>query len=125
MSEDRFPLYPDLSEEGEIEAQKLIDAFKENLREAAREVIDETITELYCDILPHIQSDSWGNFRRDLMEGLLNYNNRKIQGDYDFKDIRQQIYKEYREDIIKDLDQDNLEEIKKLKEQIDWLNKCR
>ena len=114
-----FPLYPRLSEAGEIEATELVEAFKQNLIKAA----DEAIGKLYCDIMPHIESDSWTNYRNVLMDGLSNYNNRKLQAPYDFKKIRQKIYEEYREEIIPDLNQDLLEEIESLKRQLEWERK--
>jgi len=109
-----FPLYPGLSEAGCEEAQTLVDAFKVELTKAA----EDAIRDLYCDVAVFIESDSWGNFRNKLMDGFKNYNNRLIQSDYDFKEIRQAIYKEYRDDIIKDLNQDLLEEIESLKKQL-------
>lgn len=119
MSE--YPLYPKLSEEGEKEAQKLIDAFKAKISKIA----EETIQELYCDVALYIESDSWGNFRNEIMDGFRNYDNRKIQGEYDFKEIRQSILKNHRDKIIKDLNQDSLEEIKTLKDQIEHLQELR
>jgi len=109
-----FPLYPELSEQGNIEAVKLIEKFKKDLVKAA----DEAIGDLYCEIIPHIESDSWSNFRNDLMDGFKNYGHRKIQSPYDFKEIRQQIYNDFREDIIPDLNQDLVEENEKLKADI-------
>jgi len=109
-----FPLYPELTEAGKQEAVELIESFKENLKEAAEEVIGS----LYCDVLHYIESDSWTNFRTDLMSGLTNYANRRVQGEYDFKKIRQQIFEDFREEIVKDLDQDNLEKIEELKAEI-------
>ena len=119
MSE--YPLYPKLSEEGEKEAQKLIDAFKAKITEIA----EETIQELYTDVALYIESDSWGNFRNEIMDGFRNYDNRKIQGEYDFKEIRQSILKNHKDEIIKDLNQDSLEEIKTLKDQIEHLQELR
>ena len=121
----QYPLFPLLSEEGEIEAQKLIDAFKVKITKVIKDVTEETIGELYCDIVPYIGSDSWINYRNDLMDGFKDYNNRKIQGDYDFKEIRQTILKEHQVDIIKDLNQDMLEKIKKQKETIEFLQNVR
>ena len=109
---NEFPLYPTLGEAAENEAQSIIDKFKADMKKAA----DEALGDLYCDVAVHIESDSWSNFRNEIMEGFRNYDNRKIQAKYDFKAIRQEIYKEYREDIIKDLDQDILEENNSLKE---------
>ncbi|MES0445033.1 MAG: hypothetical protein ABUJ92_00670 [Desulfobacterales bacterium] len=120
MSSD-YPLFPELPEGGAEEAQVLINKFKESLSKAA----DEAIGDLYCDIVPHIESDSWTNYRNFLMNGLRNYNNRTIQSPYDFKEIRQAIYKEFREDIIGDLNQDMVKEIANLKEQLEFIERCR
>ena len=109
--QDEYPLYPKLSEAGQQEAQQLIDSFKTALKTAAEEVISN----LYCDVIFYIESDSWANFRNELMDGLRNYANRRVQGEYDFKQIRQQIFEDFKDEIIKDLDQDNLEKIKELK----------
>ena len=86
---DEYPLYPELTEAGKKEAVELIESFKTALKKVA----EETISNLYCDVIQYIESDSWNNFRNELMSGLKNYANRRIQGEYDFKAIRQQIYK--------------------------------
>ena len=115
MSENNFPLFPNLPEDGAKEAQALIDEFKKRLTAAAEEVIGT----LYCDVMPHIESDSWTNFRNHLMDGLRNYGNRKIQGEYDFKGIRQAILREFRDEIIADLNQDMIAEIADLKKKLE------
>lgn len=120
MSE-KYPLFPNLPEEGEKEAQALIDRFKERLKVVA----DEIIGELYCDVAVHIESDSWTNYRNELMDGFRNYDNRKVQGEHDFKEIRQAILKNHREDIIADLNQDMLKEIGDLKSVIRSLQRLR
>ena len=56
------------------------------------------------------------------MDGFRNYDNRMVMGEHDFKNIRAAIYKEYRDEIIVDLNQDMVEEIEALKNQIVWLN---
>jgi len=117
--ENEFPLFPELSKEAANEAQELINNFKKQLIVAA----DEAIGNLYCDILPYIESDSWTNFRNDLMDGFKNYNNKKIQSASDFKEIRQAILANHREDIINDLNQDMLKEIADLKQQVEDLMK--
>lgn len=118
---DEYPLYPELPEDGGKEAQALVDKFKEQLKKAAEEVIGE----LYCDVAYHIGSDSWTNYRNELMAGFKNYGNRKIQGEHDFKEIRQAILRNHREDIIEDLNQDMLKEIEGLKKQIESLQQSR
>ena len=112
---DEYPLYPELPEAGKVEAQKLIDGFKDKLKKAA----DEAITEMYCDVAVFIESDSWSNYRNKMMDGFRDYGNRKIQGDYDFKEIRQTIYKEFRDEIVEDLNLDLVEEISSLKKQLE------
>ncbi len=114
-----YPLFPELSIEGQIEAQTLIDKFKESIKKSA----EQAIGDLYCDVALYIESDSWSNFRNQLMDGFKNYNNRKIQSEYDFKDIRQAILEEYKEEILKDLNQDLIEEIEKLKKQLEYERK--
>ena len=114
---NEYPLYPTLTEAGEKEAQAVIDRFKESMKKVA----DEAIADLYCDVANYIESDSWTNFRNEIMEGFKNYDNRKIQGEYDFKEIRQAILKNHREDIIDDLNQDMLKEIDDLNKHIVFL----
>lgn len=111
----KYPLYPHLSEAGQEEAQRIIDKFKENLSKAAKEAIGD----LYVDIGCYVESDSWTNYRNSLMNGLKNYNNRK-EFRYPFDEIRAQIYKEFREDIIADLNQDLLKEVEELKKIIKY-----
>ena len=114
-----YPLYPQLSETGKVEAQKVIDKFKADLIESQNNAIEKAMSDFYCDVLPFIESDSWSNFRNQVMAGYKNYNNRTIQAEHDFKTIRQEILKEHREDIIKDLNQDLVEEVESLKRTIE------
>jgi hypothetical protein len=108
--------YPELSESGKQAAQDLVDHFKIALKKAAEEVIDH----LYTDVAVHIESDSWTNYRNKLMDGFRNYGNRLVTHEHDFKAIRAEIYKEFRDDIIKDLDQDNLKQIEELEKQVEF-----
>ena len=115
----KYPLFPELPEEGVKEAQILIERFKRELIKVSEGVLSD----LYVNISTHIESDSWTNFRNDLLDGFKNYNNRLIEGEYDFKQIRQAIYKEHKDAIIKDLNQDMVEEIEALKKQIEDLSR--
>ena len=112
---NEYPLYPELPESGREEAQALIDDFKKKLVDAAK----EAISNLYTDVMVHIESDSWMNYRNEMMKGFKDYNNRKVQGEFDFKAIRKQIYKDFRADIINDLNQDMVDEIQALKTQLE------
>jgi len=120
MSEE-CPLYPALTEGAEQEAVLRQNAFIDQIKKAMKEMLSE----FYTDELPYIESDTWSNFRNEIMDGFKNYNNRKIQGEYDFKEIRQAIYKEYREELIVDLNQDMVEEIASLKRQIKTIEDIR
>lgn len=119
MSEE-YPFYPMLPEEGKQEAQALVNDFKKAITKAAQEVISN----MYCDVAMHIESDSWGNYRNVIMDGFKDYHN-KVKAPYDFKEIRTQIYKENRDEIIADLNQDLLEEIERLKKHIEYLEQYR
>jgi len=108
---NEYPLYPKLSEAGEQEAQKYLDSFKEKMKKIA----DETMSEVYVNLMPYIETDSWGNFRNQIMEGFRNYDNRKIQNAWDFAEIRKEIFKQFHNEIIPELNQDLLKEIEELK----------
>ena len=118
---EMYPLYPELSEAGNKEAQELMDKFKVKAKKVLDGLLDDYLGAVYCNLLPDIESDSWLNYRNTIMEGFKNYDNRIIQNKYDFKEIRQQIYKEFKTDIDKDLNQDNLEKIKELEGTIKML----
>ncbi len=115
------PLYPSLTEEGEKEFQAVMDRFKKKVKT----VIDDCLSELYTDAGMYIESDAWTNFRNEIMDGYSNYNNRKIQAEYDFKTIRQAILKEHPEELVHDLNQDLLEEIESLKKTIKYFQETR
>ena len=116
-----YPLFPELSENGQVEAMALIEKFKD----AIKKVADGVIGDLYTDVIPYIESDSWLNFKNDMMDGFKDYGNTKIHAEYNFKAIRKQIYKEYRDEIIVDLNQDLVEEIEKLKSHVKILQETR
>jgi hypothetical protein len=115
---DKYPIYPELGETGEKEAIALIERFKAELKKAAICIAEEVTSDLYVHVMPFIESDSWGNFRNAVMDGYKDYGNRNIQAAYDFKEIRQAILEKHREEIIMDLNQDLLAEIKSLKKQL-------
>jgi len=116
MADNEYPFYPTLPDAAKEEAQELINQFKEELIKIA----EETIGDLYTYVMVHIESDSWTNFRNELMQGFKGYNVR-AESYYDFKEIRKQIYEEYRDEIIKDLDQDNLNRIESLEKEMERL----
>lgn len=115
----KYPLYPTLSEAGAKEAELIIEKFKDQILKT----IERMIGDLYVDIPIYIESDSWTNFRIALLAGFKDYNNRKLGNEYDFAEIRAQIFKDFREEIIKDIAADIVEENARLKEEIETLRK--
>ena len=112
MSE--YPLYPKLSEEAKKEADLYMQQFKDKMKKVA----EETLSDVYTSCVEYIESDSWTNFRNEVIYGFKNYNNRKIQSEYDFKIIRESIYKDFHDEIIADLNKDLLKENDELKKQV-------
>jgi len=118
---NEYPLYPDLKEEAAEEAQQIMNSFKEKMLKLCK----ETLSEIYCDVVMYIESDSWTNFRTQLMNGFAEYGNRKLQGEYDFAKIREKIFKEHRDEIIKECQEDIVKENESLKRQIKTLYEMR
>lgn len=100
-----------LSEAGEQEAVRLIESFKDKLKEAANLVIRD----LYCDLLPHIESDAWLNFRNQLLDRLQDYPSLL---NYDAEKVRKAILEKHRDAIIDGINADLLKENEQLKARI-------
>lgn len=121
QQEKEYPLFPELNEQGKQEAQTLMNQFEATLKEKATELLKTFSTSFYCDILNEIESDHWQNYRTKIVNGICNYSNKNIQGTYDFDKIRKAIYESHKEEIDKDLNQDLLKEIERLKNRIEQL----
>ena len=111
--------YPTLSELGQLEAQELIENFKSKMRKAA----DNILSELYVDIPKYIETDSWQNYRNQLWRELSDY--KTLYKHHNYKDVRQAILAEHRDELIKDLNQDLLAEIESLKKQLEYARESR
>lgn len=96
--------------------EQILTQFKENIKK----VQNDTISEIYCDLLPYFEDDLIANMRMRMIQDLK-YSDEKYG--YDFINIRKKIFLENREEIIRDLDQDNLNEIKRLQDSINTLRK--
>jgi len=116
MSEE-YPLYPELTEQGKIEAQKIMDSFKPKLAK----LLDEVMGDLYTDVSYYVDSDHWTNYRNALMDGLKGYGGGKPNHEHDYKELRQAIYENHKEEIINDLNQDLIKENEKLREYVEQL----
>ncbi len=106
--------YPELSEEGKRQAQLVIDRFKAEMSKLAEETIDT----FYTDVSVHIESDHWTNYANTIVDGLCNYGQLESYDRSRFEGMRRKIYAAHRDEIIKDLDQDCLKEIDRLKAEL-------
>jgi len=113
MSED-YPLYPELTEQGKIEAQKIMDSFKPKLAK----LMDEVMGDLYTDVSYYVDSDHWTNYRNALMDGFKGYRGGKTNHEHDYKELRQAIYDNHKDEIISDLNQDLIKENDRLREYV-------
>ncbi len=114
-----YVLFPNLTEQGENEAQKIMDSFKPRL--AA--LMDEVMGELYTDVSYYVQSDHWTNYRNALMDGFKDYRAGKPDHAHDYKELRQAIYNNHKAEIVADLNQDLVDEINLLKTHIEQLQR--
>lgn len=113
---EEYPLNPELTEEGKEEAQKIMDSFKPKLTALMNEVLGD----LYTDVSYYVESDHWANYRNKLMDGFMKYDTTRHK--HNFKNLRQAIYNNNKEAIIKDLNQDLLLENEELKKHIEYLS---
>ena len=115
--DNEYPFYPELTDAGKQQAQDLMIKFEKTLKESATKIISEFYTDFYCEVLHEIESDHWTNYRTKILNALCNYTN-KSKLPYDFDRIRIAIFHAHKEEIVKDLNQDLVNQIKDLKEQI-------
>lgn len=114
---DEYPLYPELTEQGKEEAQKIMDSFKPKLKK----LMDEVLGDLYTDVSYYVESDHWTNYRNALIAGFKGYGGGKANHQYDYKELRQAIYQNHKDEIVDDLNQDLVKENERLKAQIEQL----
>ena len=114
---DKYPLYPELTKQGKDEAQRIMDSFKPKIAALIRELMGD----LYTDVSYYVESDHWTNYRNAFLDGFKNYGSGKPNHEYDYKELRQAIYQNHKEEIVGDLNQDILEENKRLHSEIERL----
>lgn len=113
MSEN-YPLYPQLSEQGVKEFEAAIEQFKKKLAKAA----EETIGNLYQDLSLYIESDHWTNYRNKIVAGFRQYDCGQADSRINFKELREAVFREHRDELIEDLNADLQEENERLKDQV-------
>ena len=109
-TENENPLCPELTEQGKEEAQKIMDSFKPKIQA----LVAEILSDLYTDVSYYVDSDHWQNYRTTIMNGLKNYTYGKKCNAYDYEELRKAIYKNNKDEIVKDLNQDLVIENKML-----------
>jgi len=106
----------------EEDKAKIAEMLNEATEEARKKIKDdvETMFDLmYADYLPWLTSDLYSNLFAKYNDWIVsNFRDaNQVFGGSTAKYLRQRIYQENREEIIKLLDQDNLDKIKSLEEQ--------
>lgn len=101
----------------EKEAEQLIESFREKIKKAA----DEVLSKAYVDYVPHIESDAWLNFRNEVRhEFVKEYATAEVLHELHRPwawaySARRRIYEDNKEEIVKLLNADLLEDIEELK----------
>ena len=80
-----YPLYPELTEQGKEEAQKIMDSFKPKLAK----LMNEVLSDLYTDVSYYVESDNWTNYRNALMDGFKGYGRFELR--YSYNERRPQL----------------------------------
>ncbi len=113
--EEQYPLFPELSEAGKLEAEKLVESFKKKLASAAEGVLND----FYAEILPYIESDAWTNYRNSMVEGFVGYSGRaKEMAQHDYVKLRRKMLDEHKEELQNDIIADLVAENESLKKQL-------
>ncbi len=100
------------AEKLQAEAQTFIDKFRSRMKDIA----DETLGELYANIMPYVETDTWTNYRESLrleLEHQYKYSRFKDEWAIDF---RRAVFVENRDEISKLIEQDILKRIKLLED---------
>lgn len=94
------------------EAQEYIDVFRLRMKDIA----DETLGELYCKIIPYVDTDTWTNYREALRIELEHeYMFSKFKQPW-ATNFRRAVFVENREEISKLISEDILKRIKELED---------
>lgn len=109
--------FPELSEQGNQDALHVIERAKSKLQKVA----EEAISEIYVNILPHIETDSWINYREECRLALqTKYLNKETASSEDAwaMYIREAIFVQFRSELEQGIIADLQKRIKLLEQQI-------
>lgn len=102
--------------------EDVLSKYLEKFKNKIKDIQNETLEECYIELLPTIEEDTFENTRVNIINSLMGYNTSLNK--YDWVSIRKQILIENKDEIIKDLNTDLLEENKKLKEELENYGCC-
>jgi hypothetical protein len=100
------------SDKLQAEAQGFINKFRKQMKDIA----DETLGDLYCNIMPYMETDTWTNYRESLrleLEREYKFSNFKQDWAVNF---RRAVFVENREELSKLIEADILKRIKHLED---------
>jgi hypothetical protein len=109
--------FPELSEQGNQDALHLVERFKSKLQTVAEEMIGE----LYCNLIPHIETDAWTNYREEcrlaLQKEYCQSETASSEQAWAFY-VRKAIFVQFREELEKGIIADQVKEIARLREML-------
>lgn len=115
MTDDKKPRRIDVKYDEE-KLQKDAQEFMDKYRVKMKDISDEILGELYVNILPYVETDSWTNYRESLRIDLEHeYKFRKFKEPW-ATNFRRAIFVENRDEISKLISEDILNRIKHLED---------
>lgn len=112
-----------LSDRGTEEFAEVIERCKAKLKKAN----EEALSEIYCKLEQHIETDAWMNYRTAMRQELAYANGclESVDGALWAANVRQKILEEHKSELISLLNQDHLAQIARLKDEISQIYKHR
>jgi len=96
------------------QGQKYIDQFKEKMKKVA----DEVLGDIYSNLMPHIESDSWTNYRNYLQYGFSKeWVSDKWRQSYHVE-LRKQILLEHKAELVPLLNEDLVKRVEVLENEL-------
>jgi hypothetical protein len=108
-----------LNEQGIAEVEKVISGIKEQIVKQVKDAIGD----IYVDIHDHISTDTWMNYRQQIrlaMKGDIVKDT--LTNEY-AKDIREQIFKEHKDELIGMINKDMQRKIQDLERHIETMGR--
>lgn len=89
-----------LPEQGIEDAKEFLKIFRNEVNDVLNDSISKVLSNVYCELLPHIETDAWSNFRGSILDYFNAY--QKLSTSEAFR-IRQIIYRDNFEKINSDI----------------------